>query len=193
MRTSGPNQPEQILLDVVDLLMEFGVPYALAGALAVSYYGVPRATTDADSVVWMSGTGKDARDLETYLSASGYRAELKRGDIEDPILQSIRVEDAHENRVDLLLGIRGMDPDAVHRCVSAAFFGSTVRIVAAEDLIGMKLFAGGPQDLIDVRGILQVSRGSLNLELLRSVSGGYGPDVARTLGALLEEFPTADA
>jgi hypothetical protein len=193
MRTSGPSQPEQILLDVVDLLMGFGVPYALAGALAVSYYGVPRATTDADSVVWMKGTGKDTSDLKTHLAASGYRAELKRGDIEDPILQSIRVEDEHQNRVDLLLAVRGMDPDAVHRCISAAFFGSTVRIIGAEDLIGMKLFAGGPQDLIDVRGILQVSRESLNAELLRRVATRYGSDVAQTLDALLREFPLTGA
>ena len=142
MRTTGPDQPEQLLLDVSDLLVEFGVSYALVGALAVSYYGVPRATTDADSVIWMRDIDKTADDLRKRLVEGGYHAELRLGDLDDPILQSIRVEDGYRNRVDLLLGIRGMDPDAVHRCVSAGFFGSTVRVIGAEDLIAMKIFAG---------------------------------------------------
>jgi hypothetical protein len=192
MRTTGPGQPERILLDVADLLMDFGVPYAVVGALAVSFYGLPRATTDADIVVWMTGTGRNAEDLRDRLAASGYRAELRRGDPADPILQSIRIEDGYENRMDLLLGIRGMDPAALGRCLTAAFFGSTVRIIAAEDLVGMKIFAGGFQDLEDVRGILQVSRERLSPDLLRQVARRYGPDVARTLDQLLDEFPLAD-
>lgn len=84
MRTTGPDQPEQILLDVADILTALEIPYALVGALAVSFYGVPRATSDADGVVWMKDTGKSAVDLQNSLIASGYRVELRRGDIEDP-------------------------------------------------------------------------------------------------------------
>ena len=189
MRTSGPGQPEQILLDVADILTALGIPYAVVGALAVSFYGVPRATSDADSVAWIKDTGKTADELTNSLIASGYSAVLRRGDIDDPILVSIHVEDKYQNRHDLLLGIRGMDPDAAHRCVSSAFFGSTVRIIGAEDLIGMKIFAGGSQDLQDVRGILQVSRERLNPDLLRQVARLYGADVAATLDELLLQFP----
>ena len=189
MRTTGPDQPEQILLDVTALLTGLGIPYAVVGALAVSFYGVPRATADAGSVVWMRNTGKSALDLRDSLTTSGYRTELKQGDIDDPILQSIRAEDEYQNRIDLLLGIRGMDPDAVHRCVSPTLFGSTLQIIAPEDLIGMKIFAGGPQDLEDVRGILQVSRERLDADLLRRVARRYGADVARTLDELLQQFP----
>jgi hypothetical protein len=60
--------------------------------------------------------------------------------------------------------------------------------MAAEDLIGMKIFAGGPQDMLDVRNILQVSRELLNLDLLRQVAHRYGPDVLRTLEELLKQF-----
>src|SRR5262245_30304105 len=109
MRTTGPDQPEQILLDAAELLVELGIPYAVAGSFAVSFYGVPRATQDADSVAWITDSGKTAIDLLNVLTASGYRAELRQGDIEDPILSSIRADDEYGNRIDLLLGIRGMD------------------------------------------------------------------------------------
>jgi len=56
----------------------------------------------------------------------------------------------------------------------------------------MKIFAGGPQDMIDVRGILQVWRERLNPGLLRQVARRYGADVARTLDELLEQFPLSD-
>jgi hypothetical protein len=78
---------------------------------------------------------------------------LNRGDIDDPISGAIIVKDRHGNRADLLLGVRGMDLDPVSRCVSASLLDSSIRIIAAEDLIAMKIFAGGLQDLDDVRGI----------------------------------------
>jgi len=189
MRPTGPGQAAHLLLDVVDVLNELCIPYALARALAASYYGIPRSTSDADSVVWLKDTGKTERDLTNRLLAGGYRAQLRRGDIDDPILGSIQVEDQHENQVDLLLGVRGMDPDAAGRCVSATLLDSSIRIIAAEDLIAMKIFAGGFQDLEDVRGILQVSGDLLNVNLLRKVARRHGADVNTKLDVILNEFP----
>jgi hypothetical protein len=191
MRATGPAQPGHLLLDVVDILIELGLPYALVGAFAVSYYGVPRYTGDADAVIWSSTTGASVHDLNKRLVAAGYRVQLKRGDLDDPISRAIIVEDQHDNRIDLLSEIRGMDPDAPQRCVSASLLDSSVWIIAAEDLVAMKIFAGGIQDLEDVRGILQVSRGLLNLELLRKLASRYGTEVTRTLDALLRESTTS--
>lgn len=84
-----------------------------------------------------------------------------------------------------------MDPEAVRRCVSTSLLDSPIRIMAAEDLIPMKIFAGGFQDLEDVKGILQVSGKLLNLDLLRRLARRYGTDVARTLDDLLRAFPPA--
>jgi hypothetical protein len=189
IRTTGPAQPAELLLDVVELLTDFNLHYAVVGALAVSYFGVPRATADADAVLWFKGSGKSEQDLVDRLRAAEYRAQLKRGDIDDPIAGTIVVQDRHGNRVDLLLAVHGMDPEAAGRGVTAALLDSSVRIIAAEDLIAMKIFAGGPQDLEDVRGILQVSGQLLNLELLRNLTGRYGPGIENKLAALLKEFP----
>ena len=51
MRTTGPGQPAQLLLDALELLTELGVPYAIIGAFAVAFYGVPRYTNDAEAAV----------------------------------------------------------------------------------------------------------------------------------------------
>jgi hypothetical protein len=191
MRTTGPAQPAHLLLDVADILIELGVGHAMVGAFAVSYYGIPRYTDDADLVVWLKDTRTNARDVVNRLVVTGYRAKLKRGDNDDPIERAIIVEDEHKNRIDLLMGIRGMDPEAVRRCVSASLLDASVQILAAEDLIAMKVFAGGFQDLEDVRGILQVSGEGLNLQLLRKLARRYGADVAQKLEEILQEFPPA--
>jgi hypothetical protein len=189
MRVDGPSQPAHLLLDVIDGLNSFKIPYAIAGGFAVAYYGVPRFTEDGDSVVWMKDSAKTPVELKDDLIALGYKAALRQGDIDDPIALSIRIEDEFKNRVDLLLGVRGMDPEASKRCITAPILDAMVRVIGAEDLIGMKIFAGGPQDMLDVRGILQVWRERLNPDLLRSVARRYGPDVTRELDKLLVEFP----
>ena len=188
MRTTGPGQPGHLLLDVVDALVELGIPYAVIGAFAVSFHGVPRYTDDADTAIWLTDTGKTSRDLMNRFLDSGYRAQLMQGDLDDPISGSIIVQDGYENRMDILLGIRGMDPGAVQRCVSASLLDSPVRIIAAEDLIAMKVFAGGPQDLEDVRGILQVSGKLLDLQLLSRLAHRYGIKVTRALSKLLRDI-----
>jgi hypothetical protein len=188
MRATGPGQPGHLLLDIIDILTELRVEYAVVGALAVSFYGIPRSTRDADALVWIERTAVSPADIAKRCFDLGCRTEVKRGDRNDPVLGTIIISDAHENQVDLLLGIRGMDSHLLSRCVSGVLLDSPVRIIAAEDLIPMKIFAGGPQDLQDVRGILQVSGDSLNLDLVRLLSKPYGAEVTRTLEILLQEL-----
>lgn len=192
MRADGPSQPARLLLDVIDILNEIDVPSAVVGAFAVACYGVPRYTGDADAVAWLKEPGKTVEQLKDRIAAEGYRVSVRHGDFEDPILLSMRVDDEFMNRLDLLLSVRGMDPDAVHRCFTTQMLDSMVRVIGAEDLIAMKLFAGGPQDVMDVRGILQVWRERLDANLLRQAARRYGVDVLSALDKLLEEFPLTD-
>ena len=48
---------------------ELGVDYAFTGALAASFYGVPRTTVDVDVVVVVSGVDDKARLVEALKSA----------------------------------------------------------------------------------------------------------------------------
>jgi hypothetical protein len=186
VRVTGPGQPVHLLLDIADLLNELRIPYAVVGALAVSFHGMPRATNDADALIWLKGTGKSENDLTIFLEGAGYRIQSKSGGLGDPLSGVVVVEDSHENRVDLLLGISGLTPEASGRVSTTSLLGATIRVVGAEDLVAMKIFAGGPQDLEDVKGIFQVSGDRLDFGLLRHVADGFGSDVARQLSEILE-------
>jgi len=187
MTASGPGQPGHLLIDVLQTLARLSVPSAVVGGLAVSFHGVVRGTDDADAAVWLKGTSLDRDDLVRELKNAGFQSDLRAGDVDDPIAAVIVVHDKFGNRTDLLLGVRGMDPAAPSRAVPATLLGSSISIIGAEDLIAMKIFAGGAQDLDDVKNVLQVSGARLNLDLLRKLTRSYGPEEVKTLDRLLKE------
>jgi hypothetical protein len=187
MRAIGPGSSPLLLLDILEGLASSAIPYAIVGALAASYYGVPRFTDDADVTVWLGGTGKSPGDLKALLDSAGYAVKLSAGELDDPISCVLIVSDQHGNQVDILIGVRGMDPLAMERCESSILLGETVRLMGLEDLIAMKVFSGGPQDILDVRGILEVSHERLNRELANRLADRYGKDVRRTWDQLIEE------
>lgn len=82
-----------------------------------------------------------------------------------------------------------MDPHAVERAVKTTLLGRAVKIASAEDLIAMKVAAGGVQDFEDVRGILAVSHRVLDLDLLRRVARRYGPEVELRAWVFLAQNP----
>jgi hypothetical protein len=192
MRVTGPGQSANLLLDVIDILAELGIPYAVIGALAVSFHGIPRSTNDADAAIWLKGTGKTEADLTRKLGAAGYRALLRLGDSDDPVSGVVAVEDRHANQLDLIVGIRGMDPDTPRRSIEAPLSGTSIKMISPEDLIAMKVFAGGIQDLEDVNGVLQVSGDRIDLVLLRNLAKRYGADVLQKLNSILKSTSPGD-
>jgi hypothetical protein len=111
---------------------------------------------------------------------------LRRGDADDPIPALLAVSDRHGNRVDLLAGLRGIDPRALSRSINVPFFDSFVRVIGREDFIAMKCFAGGPQDIEDATQALQVNDRPLDLELLRRATRRFGRGAADALEKLLK-------
>lgn len=182
MRTTGPGQSALLLLDVVELLVSEKIEYAVVGAMAASVYGVMRASFDADAVLLL--TVQQAPDLERKLAKSGFQCQLNRGDFSDPIPALLSLTDVFRNRVDLLIGLRGLESAAFARVVSVPFQGSSLCVISREDFIAMKAFAGGPQDLADARGALGAA-GSLDMQLLRRLADRYGKDAGAALEKLL--------
>jgi predicted nucleotidyltransferase len=97
----------------------------------------------------------------------------------------LAITDRHGNRVDLLAGLRGLDPDAFDRTVDVPFRGTTLRVIGREDFIAMKCFAGGPQDIADAEEALRRSGPPLDLDLLRRVTQRFGRGAADVLERLL--------
>ena len=186
MRTDGPGQSALLLLDVIEILNSFQVPYAVIGALAASFYGPVRASMDADAIVSLGPDKLQMEKLMSEFKKSGCSVSLRHGDTEDPVAGVINVRDHFSNRVDLLTGIHGMGKDIFSRSVTAAFMGSKIQMIGVEDFIAMKIFAGSPLDLDDAWGVIKISRDKVNFILLRELVQRFGKNELAKLESLLK-------
>jgi hypothetical protein len=126
--------------------------YALIGGFAVSAWGIPRATQDVDFVLAL-GSAK-AASLATYL-----HAEFHPGESDDPLRgvfrTSVTVDDLSVP-IQLVLLPPVWNTVVFAQVESLPVFDCTVRMVSWQALVLLKLYAGGPQDLLDAQQILAV-------------------------------------
>ena len=136
---------------VLALLNAHGVPHALIGAAALAAHGVARSTYDIDLLT--TDARVLGRGLWTALDHGGAAVDIRRGDAEDPLAGVIRIETTGDRPVDIILGKHGWQTRAVER---ADHGPDGAPVVRSRDLILLKLYAGGTQDLWDVRELLQL-------------------------------------
>ncbi len=182
MRTKASGESALLLLDAIQVLRSANSDYAVVGAMAAAVHGVIRASFDADALLSITTSG--LKELERGLKAAGFKTELRRGDMDDPISAVLTLSDDFENRVDLMVGIRGFDPTGFSRTLEVALDGESLKFVGLEDFVAMKLFAGGPQDLADAQSALEAAPEPPNKELLERLANRYGPETARSLQSL---------
>jgi hypothetical protein len=183
MRAHRAGESALLLLDVIDALKSANVGYAVVGAMAASVHGVVRASMDADAVLALPT--HEVAVLERQLRASGLQTELRYGDPDDPIAAVLGISDSFSNRVDLLVGLRGLDPAAFARALDIPFQKERLRVVGREDFIAMKLFAHGPQDLADAEFALAAVDDSLDMPLLERLATRDGSETLDAFRKLL--------
>jgi hypothetical protein len=172
MRTRRAGQSALLLLDAVEILKNEGIGYAVIGAMAASVHGVVRASLDAGAL--LSVTVPQLGNLQQRFKSAGFATELRRGDADDPIAAVLVLSDSFQNRVDLLVGLRGLEPEAFSRAIEVTFQGAPLRVVCLEDFVAMKVFAGGPQDMNDARHALMAANNPIDEELLLKLAARYG-------------------
>ena len=136
-------------------LERHGVPYAVAGALALAIHGVPRATTDIDLLVRRD-------DVEATLEvarARGFRVQALPMRFSDglEVRRSSKVDAAVMLTLDLLLVNENLEPVWASRERVATERGD-VWVVSRQGLIEMKAWAGREQDLADIRRLRELDR-----------------------------------
>jgi hypothetical protein len=183
LRTSKGGQSALLLLDVVEILRREKVDYAVIGAFALTVLGVIRATTDVDALLFTK-PGRLAK-LERSFERAGFDTELRTAEADDPISGMLVLSDDYSNRVELLGGLRNMDPGIFSRTLEITFRDETLSIVGREDFIAMKCFASSPQDLLDARSAYQAAPGPVDLDLLRTVTRRFGREAADRLEEIL--------
>jgi hypothetical protein len=147
-----------IALDrVCAVLDDHAVTYALIGAAALAARGVARSTFDIDLLT------ADRRVLETYTWRSlGDGVDIRRGDLDDPLAGVVRVTLGADRPVDVVVGRHGWQSRVVER---AEPLGGRVPVALARDLVLLKLYAGGSQDLWDIGELLRHGPPSLPAEV----------------------------
>ena len=109
--TKDASSSPQLLHRIGRILDAEHVNWATIDALAVAYHGVVRASLDADALITLKNAGLDLAALATLLSTQGWTVDTRIGEEGDPLGFVLRISDGASNQVDLVGGIRKLDPD----------------------------------------------------------------------------------
>jgi hypothetical protein len=146
------------------------IPYALIGASALTIYGINRSTLDVDLLA-VAPACLDRRTWDS-LGSEGIGIEVRKGDFDDPLAGVVRFTAPGESPVDLVIGRFAWQQKAIERAGRAVFAGVDLHVLAAVDLILLKLYAGGPQDAWDIQQLLAgPERDSLVVEVEGEIAG----------------------
>lgn len=148
------------IAEVTAMLSGIGVPFALIGGLALASHNVVRATQDVDLLVPL----ERADEIEKELIKLGYQCLHRDANAGNYARRQERVDFLYASRPIALRLLR----DARELVTSLGI----LRVISAEGLIGFKLqgVINDPrrtQDLEDIRALLRVNRGQLDLAELR--------------------------
>ena len=145
-RRGGRRRPMTLLDRVVGLLTLHQVPHALIGAAALAARGIARSTYDIDLLT----TDKRVLNagLWAALGAPEVLVDIRRAGADDPLGGVVRMEAPLERPVDVILGRDAWQTRALERAERP---DQGPAIVLSRDLILLKLYAGGAQDIWDVR------------------------------------------
>lgn len=165
----GTADVHRALSKLVDLLDEVGVPYAIAGAMALNHFGYRRVTEDIDVLL----TGDGLEQLK--------RRALGRGYVEKfPGSRGLR-DTEHHVVIDVLIageypGDGRPKPVAFPDPAEVAVTGTRGRFLALPQLIELKLASGmtAAHRLKDLADVLELIRAG---GLSRELAGELDPSV----------------
>lgn len=118
----------------------------------MAVHGVSRATRDLDLLV----ISPECLVPATWaaLEHDGLGVSIRRGDADDPLAGAVRVTAAGDAPIHVVVGRAAWLDDAISRATGRTIEGVAAPVVAADDLILLRLYAGGPQDAWDVEQLL---------------------------------------
>jgi len=187
-----------VILRLAGLFEQLGVPYAIGGAVAVSFWGIPRTTQDADCLVAVPAVAYQR--LVDALNATGFvieRSPTPQSVTVEALLQQVRDDKymtlaCRATSVELFVPVVPLQHSILKRAVGRLFHGHDIRVTTAEDLILLKMAFHRHKDLHDIKGILHVRKGQLDIPYLRHWSGQMLEEsAARELDDLIATYQAA--
>ena len=164
-----PARQQRLFREVLTLLNEHELPYAVSGAFALrEYTGICRYTKDLDVFLNVEHASQALR----CLAERGFECEIR-----DPVW----LAKAHRNGyfVDLITGmsngVLAVDASWIERAHPANVVGVKTKVLAPEELLASKLFVIRRErfDGADIAHIIYASRGSLDWDRILQLAGEH--------------------
>jgi hypothetical protein len=162
-----PVEQEGLFRDLLNLLEQASIPYAVAGAFALRQHtGICRDTKDLD--VFLSA--EDASVALVQLEKHGFDCEVR-----DPVWLAKAHRDGYF--VDLITGMSNglihVDAAWIQRAYPATVAGVASRVLAPEELVASKLFVVRRErfDGADIAHIVYATRGKLQWDRVVQLAG----------------------
>lgn len=181
----------EALAAVAGALKKLGVRWYVFGAQAAIVHGSARLTADLDVTVEL-GTVPSER-LVRALVRAGCRPQVADAAaflVEARVLPLVHTKSRFP--IDLVLAGLGLEARYLDAARSTRIGGVSAPVAPAEAVVVMKILAGRPQDLDDVRAVLAASGKALPIEQVRAelaeLEGALGQsDLLPILDRLLRE------
>jgi len=176
------SEPDDVLLQVTQILDRLGVRYSVGGSVAASIHGIARSTRDLDLLVELTSDTAEKLALalhpDYYVPVETMRAAVARASSFNVIHLALQF------KVDFFVaGSGSLDREELERSLSIAPFADSahrVSVAPPEVMVVRKLDwfrrGGGLSDRqwADVLGMLKVQAGRLDEAWMRRAAAGLG-------------------
>jgi hypothetical protein len=143
-----------LLRDVAALLDREHVAFALIGGDALAAHGVARSTLDTD-LFTVDQRVLDAPFWDPLRDVPGRTIDARRGGAEDPLGGVVQLTAEDDRPIDVIVGRSPWQADMAAKAERAVIQGIEIPVARVSDLILLKLYAGGPQDIADIHQLLE--------------------------------------
>lgn len=166
------------------------VSYALIGGMAVSAWGMVRATKDIDFLVRLAKRESALSEFETVLKKHKIKFTARKGDFSDPIGLLIDLQvpvQAKHVSVQLIIATKLWEEKFSKTTVKVNIGESSIPVIKAEELIIMKLKAGGPLDIYDVKQLIKINKNSKNFDEKELIRKSKDMRIDKKLKRIMDE------
>ena len=144
----------RLLRALAPVLRRYGDRWYLFGAQAAIIWGRPRLTGDVDVTAFLEPEAPEAFVADMRAAGFTLRVTDAKGFVERTrVLPFLHGET--RLALDVVLGGPGPEEEFVRGTKVVDIEGTSVPVLAPEELVVTKILAGRPKDVEDVRGILQ--------------------------------------
>lgn len=179
-----PEEAFQVVLEVAQLLDNFGVPYLVGGSLASSLHGIPRATQDADLLANLR-----IEHVQPFVAAASPSFYVDAERVSHAVQRRSSFNLVHlKTAIKVDIFVLKPDPMSLQEMARRQILavpgqpGTVLQVATAEDTVLQKLLwyqignRLSERQWNDVLGVLKVQRTRLDLDYLKEWAPRIGVD-----------------